>query len=183
MIGKWTVTSPIYKTKHQLLLKIWSELFPIINESRLNMNFWLCQSVFVERGVVYAVSNLWYACTLFKHIRRKSFLTSPNRRINVTEIKTAPHATTRLSRKIGSAWQKQQHYPILSGSSSISMWLSKYRLTHDFSCTSMAIALQIRRVQSNKCWFLTTGNIFAVMTKHKFRQSDSITVLCPFHKN
>lgn len=26
----------------------------------------------------------------------------------------------------------------------------------------MAAALQISRVQSNKCWFLTTGNIFAV---------------------
>ena len=30
--------------------------------------------------------------------------------------------------------------------------------------TSIATALQINRVQSNKCCLLTTGNIFAVMT-------------------
>lgn len=29
----------------------------------------------------------------------------------------------------------------------------------------MAAALQIRRVHSNKCWFLTTGNIFSVNTQ------------------
>jgi len=36
----------------------------------------------------------------------------------------------------------------------------------------MAAALQINSVQSNKCWFLTTGNIFAVITetKRQFKQ-------------
>jgi len=104
---------------------IWSELFPLINEWRLNLSFWISQSVFVERNVVYSVSNLWYACVIFKHIRRKSFLTSPNRRINVTEIKTAPHATTRPSRKIGSAWQKHP-YPILAGCFGMTIWLNSH---------------------------------------------------------
>jgi len=50
----------------------------------------------------------------------------------------------------------------------------------------MAAALQINRVQSNKCWFLTTGNIFAAITKTKrqFKQVEdhSLTAHFPIQK-
>lgn len=93
----------------------------------------------------------------------KKILTSPNRRINVTEIRIAPQATTRLSRKIGSAWKNQHLNPIIF---ILKFEYTIFNLTHEFRCTSMAAALQIRRVQSNRCWFFTTGNIFSVAIKN-----------------
>lgn len=47
-----------------------------------------------------------YVTYFIQHVNQKmtkKLLTSPNKRINVTEIRIAPQATTRLSRKIGSA--------------------------------------------------------------------------------
>lgn len=40
----------------------------------------------------------------------------------------------------------------------------------------MAAALHISRVQSNKCWFLTTGNIFAVQNGVNYQGEVPITI-------